>query len=133
MDADDLRAHARCRRRFHRDSLGLAADLYEPRTRRSLRDGVVDHEGDIRIDPDVAVLGGAFHVEAGDVDGAQLGVVDEADRLVLRRAVWPDRGQAAAGLAGQIAPGCVVESHQITSNVLPMTSRASIARCASAA
>jgi len=54
-------------------------DSVDPAERRfHLRDGGV------RIDPDVAVLREAFHVEADDVDGARLGVVDEAGRLVLR-------------------------------------------------
>ena len=36
-------------------------------------------------------------------------------------------------LAGPVALGCVIERHQTSSSVLPMTSRASTARWASAA
>jgi hypothetical protein len=128
MDADDVRAQAHRRCWLDQDSFGLATDLEEAHSHRSGRDGVVDHEGHVRVDADVSVLRRGVHVEPGDVDGAELSVVGETDRLVLRCAVEADGSQSPAGLAGQITLRCLVECRQITSNVLPMTLRASIAR-----
>ena len=45
---------------------GLAAHLDEAHPRSTLTDGVVDYEGRLRVDSDVAVLGRGVHGEPGD-------------------------------------------------------------------
>jgi hypothetical protein len=62
MDPDDVPAEAR-RWRLGCYLLGWAADLREAHSGRSFRDDVVDHEGDIGLGTDVAVLRRGFHVD----------------------------------------------------------------------
>jgi hypothetical protein len=56
VDTDDVRAQAHRGWWLGRDSLGLAADLDEAHSCCTFRDGVVDHEGNVRIEADVSVL-----------------------------------------------------------------------------
>ena len=105
------------RGRVDEDLFGVAPDLEHAHVRRALADGILDHERDRRVDPDVAVLGRALHVEADDVDRAQVCVVSVADRLVLRAATWAYRGQPATLLSVQVIHVDLVEWHRASSSV----------------
>ena len=101
VDPDDLRRRARERRHLGRGRLGLAPDLQEldvgwPHTR-----GVVYDQRDQRLPGHVAVLRALGHVQAVDVDRAELVVVGVTDRFVLRAAVGADRGQRGQPVPGQ--------------------------------
>src|SRR6202035_129928 len=61
--------------------------------------------------PDVLVLGAPRHVHPGDVDGAELLVVAEADGLDLGGAVEGDGGQLPVPLGGEETLLCLGECH----------------------
>jgi hypothetical protein len=121
VDADDVPAGADCWRLFNRDALGSAAHLQEAHVRLPVPGMVIDHEGDVGVDSNVPVLGRGLHGGAGDVDGAELGVVLVRDGLVVRRAVAPDRGEVPETMSREIPRVRVVKAHQITHTTLPRT------------
>jgi hypothetical protein len=102
VNADQLRAEA-----FvglaGTELLGVAAHLKEAHVLGALPDGVVDHEGHLGVDRDVAVLCRSLQVEPCDLDGAEFGVVSVANWLVLRAPIGCDRRQATTILLVQVA------------------------------
>src|ERR1700722_20370598 len=88
-DADDLGRQVAVGRGAGGDGFGGAPDLEEVRPLHARLGHLVDHEGNPGVGLDVAVLGAAGHVEARDVDRAQVRVVGESERLHLGRSVGP--------------------------------------------
>jgi DNA-binding transcriptional MerR regulator len=82
--------------------LGVAADLQAADPPRVDGGDVIDNERDLGSLGDVAELAAVGHVPAADVDGSQLVVVPEPDRVVLHGAVAPDRREPAKPLPAQV-------------------------------
>src|ERR1700678_991880 len=114
VDADDLGRQVAVGRGLADDRLGGAADLQEVRALHALLGHLVDDEGDAGIGLDVAVLGAGAHVEAGDVDRPQAGVVGEAEGFHLGRPVGADGRQVTSGLGGEETLLGVGEAHAPT-------------------
>jgi hypothetical protein len=67
--------------------LGLASDLDPPDTPGVHRREVVNHEGDLGVSDDVAVLLSFGEMVAPDVDGVVVGVVAETSRDHMRGSI----------------------------------------------
>src|SRR5215213_1731495 len=80
--------------------LRRATDLHEARLPG--RQYIVDHKGYIRVLQNIAELLALAHEAPADLDHLQLGVVVEADRRDLRRAVGPNGRQPAQALAADV-------------------------------
>jgi hypothetical protein len=102
MDADELAAEVRLQWGLVRQRLGVAADLNAADPPWLQGDEVVDDEGDSPIGLDVAVLAAGAQFVPADVDRSGVGVVAEADGVVLRGAVAGDGCQAPKSLGGQV-------------------------------
>src|SRR5438270_12185234 len=118
MDANDLRGQAMRGRLPVRQRLGDTADLQKAHALGPWEADLVDHEGHLRVTPDVPILRALAHVEPADVDRAELEVVREADRLHLGAAPWGHGRESPLLLAGEELLFGISECHGLH----PMTS-----------
>lgn len=114
MDPDDLTAHSRLCSGFPLDGLGPASHLEASNHPRVGRGYIVDHECDLTIGGDIAKFGSGAHVPTADVNGARIGIDDEADRAVLEAAVGGQRGETAQALRGQIVELGIGEDRSVS-------------------
>src|SRR5580700_9149230 len=102
VDPDDLRGHALHERRLIGQGLGAATDFHAADPPRLDRGEVIHDEGHIRVRVQVAELARGSQAEPADVDGPELSVVPEADRVVLGRAAGVHGREPAEPLRAQV-------------------------------